>query len=184
MQSHLVNFIYILQKKMTTEIIYTVLRCQVHLRTAQRIESGEKRRKPNFSWAEKIPQNQPFTQSEDLENTYDVVELEGASGARWKTKLVHSKACEEDVRVSGHSHIKDIAHHHLVEEAREHIDELQKAGIKVQGAPRSLREDPGLSDNMLESAFYIVHQPMTLNDGTKSIITRYWWVVVALDFGN
>lgn len=165
---------------MTVDIIYAVLRSQLHLRTAQQIRTGGKRRRPIFSWAEKIPQKQPFIQLEDPEYTYEELEMEGAGGARWKIKLVHSKSCEEDVQVSGHSSIKNVAQQYLVNEARKHIDELKKAGIKVEGAPKSMWEDAELNGKMLDSIYYVVHQPMTLDDGTKSIMTRYWWDIWSL----
>jgi hypothetical protein len=58
---------------MATKVIYIVLRFQLHLRTAQQIRTGGKRKRPEFTWAEKIPLNQPFTQLEDSNNVYEVV---------------------------------------------------------------------------------------------------------------
>jgi hypothetical protein len=123
---------------MATNVIYIVLRFQLHLRTAQQIRTGGKRKRPEFTWAEKIPLNQPFTQLEDSNNVYEVVELEAADGARWKTKLVHSRSFEEDIRISSHSPIKDVAQQHLADEVRRHIGELKQADIKMEGAPKSL----------------------------------------------
>jgi hypothetical protein len=112
------------------------------------------------------------------------VELEAGDGDRWKTKLVHSKSCEEDVRVSGHSPIKDVAQQHLVDEVKKHIYELKQAGIKVEEAPKSLWEVAEINDHMLERTFYVAHRPITLDDGIQSIMTRYWWEVVAVSVGN
>ena len=123
---------------MATNIIYIVVRCQLHLRTAQQKQNGGKFKKPKFSWTEKTAQNNAFLQPEESGSTYEVVELEAADGSRWKTKLVHSTSCEEDVRIAGHSHIKEVALQHRMEEARKHIDELKKAEITVMGAPKSL----------------------------------------------
>ncbi|KAG9189416.1 hypothetical protein G6011_06284 [Alternaria panax] len=166
---------------MATNIIYVVLRCQLHLRTAQQKQDGGKHKKPRFSWAEKIAQNESFPQPFRLGRTYDDVELETTDGSRWKTKLVHSTSCEEDVRISGHSPIKDVALQYRAEEARKHIDELKEAEIKVTEAPKSLWHEAESNDNMLDSIFYVVHKPVTLDDGTRSTMTRYWWDVVAVD---
>ena len=169
---------------MATQIIYIVLRFQLHFRTAQQIREDGKRRRPSFSWAEKIRHDQDFAQLEDRDNTYDEVEVVAADGGRWKTKLVHSKSCEEDVRISGHNPVKDVPQQLLVDEAKKHIDGFRATGIKVIGAPKSLWDVSKLNDHMMDTIFYVVHQPMTLDDGTKSIMTRYWWKVVAVDFGN
>ena len=157
---------------MATQIIYIVLRFQLHLRTAQQIKEGGKRTRPRFNWAEKIPQDQSFGPHGD------------ASSICEEAMLVHSKSCEEDVRVSGHNAIKEIAWQHLVDEVKKHIDEFRAAGITVTGAPKSLWDVSELNDHMMDSTFYVVHQPMTLGDGTKSVMTRYWWEVVAVSFGN
>jgi len=169
---------------MATQIIYIVLRFQLHFRTAQQSREGGKRTRPQFSWAEKIPQDQSFGPHEDRDNTYDEVEVVAADGGRWKTKLVHSNSCEEDVRISGHDSIKEVAQQLLVDEAKKHVDEFRAAGIKVTGTPKSLWGVSELNDHMMDSTFYVVHQPMTLDDGTESVMTRYWWEVVAVSFGN
>ena len=169
---------------MATEIIYIVLRFQLHLRTAQQTREGGKRTRPRFSWAEKIRDNQDFPQPEDPDNTYDEVDVKASDGGRWKTKLIHSKSCEEDVRISGHNSIEEVAQQDLVDEAKKHIDGFRATGIKVIGAPKSLWEVSKLNDHMMDSAFYVVHQPTTLDDGTTSVMTRYWWQVFAVNFGN
>ena len=169
---------------MATQIIYIVLRFQLHLRTAQQIKEGGKRTRPRFSWAEKIPQDQSFGPHGDASSICEEVELVATDGTQWKAMLVHSKSCEEDVRVSGHNPIKEVARQHLVDEVKKHIDEFRAAGITVTGAPKSLWDVSELNDHMMDSTFYVVHQPMTLDDGTKSVMTRYWWEVVAVSFGN
>jgi len=169
---------------MATQIIYIVLRFQLHFRTAQQTREAGKRTRPRFSWAEKIPQDQSFGPHEDYDNTYDEVEVVAADDGRWKTKLVHSKSCEEDVRISGHNPVKDVAQQLLVDEAKKHIDGFRATGIKVIGAPKSLWDVSELNDHMMDSIFYVVHQPTTLDDGTTSVMTRYWWQVFAVDFGN
>jgi hypothetical protein len=40
-----------------------------------------------------------------------------------------------------------------------------------------------LNDDMLERIFYIAHQPITRDDGTESIMTRFWWEVANVDLG-
>jgi hypothetical protein len=184
MQNHLVNLVSTLHRTMVTNTIYIVLRCQRYLRTAQQKQTGGRYKKPLFNWAEKIPQNHSFVQPEDAGSTYEEVALEAVDGSQWKTKLVHSTFCEEDVRISGHSYIKHVALQHRAEEARKHIDELQEAGVRVVGAPKSLWEDVEPNDNMLDSTYYVVHEPTTLDDGTKSILTRYWWDVAAVVLGD
>ena len=169
---------------MATEIIYVVLRFQLHLRTAQQPREGGKRTRPRFSWAEKIPWDQSFGPHEDSSGICEEVELEAADGTRWKTRLVHSTSCEEDVRISGHSAMNEVAQQRLVDEAKKHVDEFRAAGIKVTGTPKSLWGVSELNDHMMNSTFYVVHQPMTLVDGTASVMTRYWWEVVAVSFGS
>jgi hypothetical protein len=179
----LLQIFFQLCKTMATNIIYIVVRCQLHLRTAQQKQNGGKFKKPKFSWTEKTAQNNAFLQPEESGSTYEVVELEAADGSRWKTKLVHSTSCEEDVRIAGHSHIKEVALQHRMEEARKHIDELKKAEITVMGAPKSLWNDAEPNDDLFDSIFYIVHKPVTLGDGTRIIMTRYWWDVVVVSLG-
>ena len=169
---------------MATQIIYIVLRFQLHLRTAQQIKKGGKRTRPRFSWAEKIPQDQSFGPHGDASSICEEVELVATNGTQWKAMLVHSKSCEEDVRVSCHNPIKEVARQHLVDEVKKHLGEFKEAGTKVTEDPESLWDVSELNDHMMYSMFYVVHQPMTLDDGTKSVMTRYWWEVVAVRFGN
>ncbi|KAI4956299.1 hypothetical protein J4E91_000510 [Alternaria rosae] len=158
---------------MATDIIYIVLRFQLHLRTAQQIRTGGKRRRPSFSWAKKIRHNQDFAQPEDRDNTYDEVEVEAADDGRRKTMLVHSRSCEEDIRIFGHSPIMDVAQQHQVDEVKKHIGEFKQAGTKVTEDPESLWDVSELNDHMVERTFYVAHQPMTLDDGTASVMTRW-----------
>jgi hypothetical protein len=69
-------------ENMSTNIIYVVFR----LDTAAPALEGSLTR-PYFEWAEKILSDKAFTQTEDsTTNTYDVDEVEDASGEKMETE--------------------------------------------------------------------------------------------------
>jgi hypothetical protein len=130
---------------------------------------------PYFEWAEKIPSDQAFIQPEDsTTTTYDVDEVEDASGVKWKLKLAQNKSFEDDIHIAGHSSRESVAKQHLVQKAKEHIEGLREKGTKVEVNTKKKIEEV----DELDSYRYLVRAKRTLEDGAVAVRTKYWWEVV------